>query len=788
MGEALFQRKVKRLREKKEVSNVELCKKCSLKKVGYVPPERNPGARILVIGEAPGKSEVEQGRGFVGASGKILRDALAECNSGVFDTTNVVKCRPTDKKGNNRGPTGKEQERCFNFLKKELTGYDLYILAGGTAITSVLGSGYSPTLFSGHLFKEKGQLFLPITHPAYLLRRHDEEFKKVWTDDIRWGIDMINGKIPPVEYELIDNDKKLGEVIDLIRKYREVVIDIETTGLDPRKDNLVSVGFRVAGKNFIYSVNRCPDWKKELNALVEPIDTVILHNAMFDIKFMRVKGIDIRADIRDTQVLCYLVDDRRRFVSLKLKALVKDWCGIRYKGIVRDMVETAEEDVCAYNAEDLEYTEALHDFAWERLPNNNLRKAYVMFLGNSEYPVMEMEAHGFKVDEDEFKIVSKEAERKIKEIDDGLRDMFGDVQWGSKDQLERVFRQLEIDTGKRTKTKKMQIRMEDLEELSERGELGKKGQFLVDSLIELRTLNKLYSTYIAGFGDKVDEDWRIRASYGFTTTGTGRLSCNNPNVQSIPRASFIRKMFKVRPGYKLLAADFSQIELRIGAIVFQIEKMVEAFVKGIDVHRLTASLITGKRLEDVTKDERQQAKAVNFGFLYGASAWGFKTQAQVEYGIELTDAEAEEFRRKHFEAYGLEEGHERIKRFVKENKFIESIFGRRRYLPEIDSPIDKVRGHAERQGLNTPVQSSASDANLMTMWKLWAWKTQENLDMHFVATVHDSFLIEVKEEIVPQVLDMIRMITAEVERDIQEFVDFKIPKLEIEVKVGDHWS
>jgi DNA polymerase-1 len=788
MGESLFKRKVERIKEKDtDVSNVDICKKCGLKKVGFVPTERNPGARILVIGEAPGKTEVEKGRGFVGQSGTLLRRALEECGAGIIDTANVVKCHPTDPRGNNRGPTAREQERCYNFLKKEMGGYELYILAGGVAISNVLSKDISPTLFSGHLFRENGRLLLPITHPAYLLRKHDEELKKVWTADIQWGIDMINGKIPFPEYELLDTDKKIGEFIDLVRKYREVTNDIETTGLDPRKDSLIVVGFRVAGKNFIYPVSKRLDWKKELNAMVEPIDTVILHNAMFDIKFLRAKGIDIRADIRDTQVLCYLVDDLRRKVSLKLKVLAKDWLGRRYKGIIRDMVEAPDEDMYRYNSEDLEYTEELHDFAWSRLPNDRLRKSYVMFLGNSEYPVMEMEAHGFKVDEEEFKKVKVEAEEKIKEIEDGLRDMFGEVKWSSKDQLEKVFRQLNIDTGVKTKTKKMQIRMENLEELA--GTVtDKKAQFLIDSLIELRTLNKLYSTYIAGLGEKLDADWRIRASYGFTTTGTGRLSCNNPNVQSIPRASFIRKMFKVSPGYKLLAADFSQIELRIGAIVFGIQKMIEAFVKDIDIHRLTASLITGKSLDMVSKDERQQAKAVNFGFLYGASAWGFKVQAKVEYGIELSDAEAEQFRKRHFDAYGLEEGHAKIKSFVKENKYIESIFGRRRYLPEIDSGIDKIRGHAERQGLNTPVQSSASDVNLMTMWKLWAWKMQENIDMHFVATVHDSFLLEVKEELVPQVLDMIKTVTAEVEKDVREFVEGDIPKLKIEVKVGDHWA
>jgi DNA polymerase-1 len=309
---------------------------------------------------------------------------------------------------------------------------------------------------------------------------------------------------------------------------------------------------------------------------------------------------------------------------------------------------------------------------------------------------------------------------------------------------------------------------------------------IINAIMEFRHWDGYESRYFVAWSELADKDWRLHAHFKPFHTVTGRLSCENPNLQQVPRDTFIRGLIGGRAGWKIVEADYSQIELRIAAHITQDKAMLRAFNTGRDIHMETAMAVTGKLESEITKEERKRAKSVNFGFLYGMGWKTYIDYAKVHYGIEVSEQEAKFVRERFFSTFrSLEGWHDRQRRKVKDNKFVLSPIGRKRRLWDIGSDNKMVAKEAERQAINSPVQSMASDMMLFSMVLLHPKLDPDKA--RIVSTVHDALIFEVREDCLDEVIPIIRETMENL--PIEEVFDtlLTVP-IEVEVKAGDYWS
>lgn len=302
-------------------------------------------------------------------------------------------------------------------------------------------------------------------------------------------------------------------------------------------------------------------------------------------------------------------------------------------------------------------------------------------------------------------------------------------------------------------------------------------------LLEFRKWDTQLKTYLRRWPKDVTESSRLHATYKTTSTVTGRLSCERPNLQNVDRK--LKTCFEAPPGFRFVQVDYSQIELRIAAHVSGDENLIQAYLDGQDIHTLTAARVLDKDPEEVTEDERYKAKATNFGFLYGQLAPGFVVYARDVYDVIFTKKEAEETRSRFFEAYpGLVEYHNTQRRAVRKHQQVENIFGRVRRLPGIDSNNILDRWAAERQAINAPIQSAASDLLLLSLARL-----NDELDppqARVVGTVHDSILLEVRDDVLDPVVQTVGRVMTTPE-ELWSGLRLTIP-LQVEFEVGSRWG
>lgn len=302
------------------------------------------------------------------------------------------------------------------------------------------------------------------------------------------------------------------------------------------------------------------------------------------------------------------------------------------------------------------------------------------------------------------------------------------------------------------------------------------------ALLAFRRADK-EASFIRSWVDLLAEDGRLHATYNYYKVVTGRLSAENPNTQQIPRGA--KNAFLATPGYLLVSADYSQIELRVAAHIAQCQPMIQAFLEGKDLHKLMAAMIAGCEYDEVTKDMRQQAKAANFGFLFGMGAEKFVTYASDSYDVDFTDEEAERFRNGFFSTWtGMQDWHNRQRKYAKEYGYVKSPLGRIRHLPDIYSKTEYYRGRAERQAINSPVQGMASDMMLMASSKIRRFFPV----IRPVALVHDCILAEVPEEFAQEHARNIKATMEGIAVDLERLgCKFSVP-LVADVSIGKSWG
>jgi len=602
---------------------------------------------------------------------------------------------------------------------------------------------------------------------------------------------------PRPAYETVTTPEQLEQWIARINTAPLVALDTETTSLDPMAAKLVGLSLSVAGEHgnaacYIPLAHRYPGVPEQL-----PFDTTLERlqswlqseqhkkvgqHLKYDAHVFANHGIRLAGIRHDTMLESYVLEAHRSHNMDDLaerhlgRSTLKyeEVCGKGANAIGFD--EVALERATEYAAEDAEITLALHQTLWPRLEKlPQLRNVYEAIEIPVSKILFEMERTGVLVDRDRLAAQSVEIARRLAELETRAHELAGQpFNLGSPKQIgEILFGVLKLPVAKKTASGAPSTDEEVLEKLAEDYPLPK-------VLLEHRGLAKLKSTYCDKLAASIDPaTGRVHTSYGQAIAVTGRLASSEPNLQNIPirtaEGRRIREAFIAPPGSCIVSADYSQIELRIMAHISGDEGLLAAFAAGEDIHRATASEVFGVPLGEVGNEQRRYAKVINFGLIYGMSAYGLASNLGIDKDV------ARGFIDRYFTRYpGVAKYMERTREQAKRQGYVETVFGRRLWLPEINSPNGPRRGAAERAAINAPMQGTAADLIKLAMIAVHGWLLRERLATRLIMQVHDELVFEV-----PQAeLERVRTQVPELMSGVAQL---KVPLL-AEVGVGENWE
>ncbi|MCW2100445.1 UNVERIFIED_ORG: DNA polymerase I [Pseudomonas psychrophila] len=606
------------------------------------------------------------------------------------------------------------------------------------------------------------------------------------------------------QYETILDQARFDVWLKKLNDAKLIAFDTETTGLDAQQAQLVGVSFAVKPGEAAYiplthSYMGVPDQLdrdtvlRALKPLLEdPNKAKVGQHAKFDINILancaiggdQANGIAVQGVAFDTMLESYVLDStatRHDMDSLALKYLghtttsFQDIAGKGVKQLTFDQISL--ELAGPYAAEDADVTLRLHHVLHEKLQAIPSLNSVLTDIEMPLVPVLaRIERQGALVDAKLLGVQSVELGDKMVALEREAFEIAGEeFNLGSPKQLGVIlYEKLGLPIISKTAKGQPSTAEAVLAELAEQ-------DFpLPKVLMQYRSMSKLKSTYTDRLPEQINpRTGRIHTSYHQAVTATGRLSSSDPNLQNIPirtaEGRRIRQAFVAPKGYKLLAADYSQIELRIMAHLAKDEGLLHAFRNNLDVHSATAAEVFGVDLSDVTTDQRRSAKAINFGLIYGMSAFGLAKQI----GVDRKQSQA--YIDRYFARYpGVLEYMERTRTQAAEQGYVETIFGRRLYLPEINAKNPALRKGAERTAINAPMQGTAADIIKKAMVAVDNWLTASGLDARVILQVHDELVLEVREDLVDQVRDEIRL-------HMSEAATLAVP-LVVEVGVGDNWD
>ncbi len=593
----------------------------------------------------------------------------------------------------------------------------------------------------------------------------------------------------PHNYKLANTDAEIKELIETLEQSKSFCFDTETTGIDANNSELVGMSFAVKPReawyvpvsdNYQEAVNRVALFKKVFeNKEIEKTG----QNIKFDISILKWYETDVKGRFFDTMIAHYLLQpDMRHNMDVLAETYlhykpVSIESLIGKKGKKQLSMRTVDmETIKEYAAEDADITLQLKQVFEPKLKETGTEKLF----NEIEMPLVpvlaSMEAEGVKVDVDTLREIGAELEKEIKTIEQEIYRESGTVfNIASPKQLgEVLFEKMKIvSKPKKTKTGQYSTSEDVLSKLAAKHPI-------VEKILEYRSLTKLKSTYVDALPGLVNpRDGRIHTSYNQAVAATGRLSSNNPNLQNIPvrteRGREIRKAFVPRNNrYTLLASDYSQIELRIIAHLSGDKGMVEAFKQGLDIHTATAAKVYGVPVEMVTKEMRRNAKTVNFGIIYGISAFGLSER------LHIPRREAAEIIKSYFEQYpGIKAYMDKSIAFAREHGYVETIMGRRRYLPDINSANAVVRGFAERNAINAPIQGSSADMIKIAMIAIHKAFEEKGLQSKMILQVHDELVFDVLKEELEQVKPL-------VEEKMKNAMPLSVPVV-VDINTGNNW-
>ncbi len=599
-------------------------------------------------------------------------------------------------------------------------------------------------------------------------------------------------------YCLIRTEQELKNIIDMVIEKKLAAFDCETDSLDTLSTQLVGFSLSIEKGKAFYIPLLTSDMllagemipkEKALEQLqrifFNNAITLVMHNGKFDLKVLISNGL--RSDkstevfptcvVYDTMIAAWLLQPERE--SFKLESLAEKKLGLKgidFSSIVpkgSTFMDVPLETACHYAAEDADFTLQIWLFFKPLLEKSGL----ITLFTELETPVLpiltQMEVEGIRIEKQNLFDYSKELERDIADVERSIYDLVGhEFNIASTKQLQEVlFTELKLPTGKKTKTG-YSTDTNVLQELASLHPVPKK-------ILEYRTMAKLKSTYVDALPILADKNDRIHTNFIQTGTATGRLSSRDPNLQNIPirddSGRRIRSAFIAPKGRTLVTADYAQIELVILAHLSADENLCKAFSAGTDVHRATAALIFNISEDEVTAEQRRTAKTINFGVMYGMSAFRLSN----ELGIPRSTAS--EFIESYFATYsGIQKFmHSTIEK-VERTGYVETIMGRRRYIPTITSKNKMEKAGAERIAINTPIQGSAADIVKKAMLKVYKALTNEIPSAKLLLQVHDELIIECDEQNSKEVENLIR-------REMESTVELSIP-LRVSVESAKSWG
>lgn len=760
-------------------------------------------AKIAIIGEAPGAREDDVERPFSGVAGQYLDRMLTQVGLSRDDIyiTNAARCRPPD----NRTPTKSELKICKQYTDQEIeiVKPKFILTLGNAALEQMTGKGGIMSKHGVAIKLAGDRILWPTIHPAAVLRNPANE--GIFRNDLLAFVRLVNGEDsrPETKVSLVKSSKGLSKLCQMLAAVETpIAFDVETGtetmvreegGLQPwAPDGVIhTVSFSwEPGKSYVVSLEHPGNtWDIPIDrvygALAVALEgkKMVGHNLKFDLQWMAAKGVKLYGHF-DTKLAAHLLDENR---PGGLKPLSRAYLGAGdYESGISFTSVTALTKLAIYNGKDTDYTLRLYHIFRDQLKQKpRLARLFTRLVMPGMRAFTELEMNGFPLDIKLLRERHLENKSNIERLENELLSYVPEdkrhlAKWGSSSLFLGwfLFDHLKLPILLITKTGRRSTQEDVLLQLA-------KKHPVPGLLMELRKWQKYESTYTRNWLIRagVARKPRLYTSYNLSGTVTGRLSSD---MQQVPRDIHIRSIIGSRPGWRLIEADFSQIELRIAAMFSGDKTLTRTFKEGGDPHRETAAKILGKAPELIDKEERKMAKAVNFGFLYGMWYKKFVWYADTKYDVQVTIDEAKAFREAYFEQYSsLEAWHSRQRRIVRARGEVHSPTGRIRHLPSINSVDDDVQAEAERQAINSPVQGFASDLTVLAMTILHRKLDRKNA--RIIGNVHDSIMLEAREEVAEETAAKVKQVMENLPlKKLFGFVP-TVP-IEAEVVISQHWG
>jgi len=559
----------------------------------------------------------------------------------------------------------------------------------------------------------------------------------------------------PHDYRLVDNETDLSSLVSEMKKLKEFCFDTETTSISPLDSELVAIAFSwKKGEGYLVWF---PESREQTQSILEKLrpvfenDTVLKigQNLKFDIQVLANYGIKVKGPFFDTMLAHYLLEPDMRHNMDLLSESYLAYSPVPIEALIgekgrnqKNMREVPVEKIVEYSVEDADVTWQLKEVFAPRLKKENLYE----LATEIEMPLISvlsyMERNGVKLNEEDLKVFAEQLREEIIVLEKEIYQLAGqEFNIASPKQLgDILFIRLKLDDNARmTKTKQFTTNEEILQRLT-----GKHP--IVSKVLEYRGLRKLLSTYVEALPQLINKTTgRIHTSFNQAVASTGRLSSNNPNLQNIPvkdeKGREIRKAFVPEDGHLFFSADYSQIELRLMAHLSRDKGMIADFLSGNDIHAATAAKIFGVDIKDVTREMRSRAKTANFGIIYGISSFGLSER------LTIGRKEAKELIDGYFNSYpGVKTYMDESIRKARDLGYVTTMFGRKRYTRDIHSRNQVVRGNAERNAINAPIQGAAADIIKIAMVRIYEKLNTEKLKAKMILQVHDELIFEVLPE------------------------------------------
>lgn len=598
-----------------------------------------------------------------------------------------------------------------------------------------------------------------------------------------------------IRYETLLDEAGFEQWLDRLKKADLIAFDTETTSLDYMQARIVGLSFAVTPGEAAYVplAHDYPGVPDQLNRerilarlkplLEDPSHAKVGHHLKYDRNVLLHHGIALEGIRHDTMLESYILDSTATRHDLDTLCLAHlGHHNITYEQVAGKGAKQIPfsavtiEEATPYAAEDADMTLSLHQKFWPQLcQNEGQRRVYEEIEMPLVRVLSRMEWNGVQVDIAQLRLLSTEFAADMSRLEREARELVGTAfNLASPKQIQEIlYSQLGLPVIRKTPKGQPSTAEDVLEELSSQHRLPR-------VILEHRTLSKLKSTYTDRLPEQVDPDTgRVHTSYHQAVASTGRLSSSDPNLQNIPvrneTGRRIRKAFVAPPGHVLLAADYSQIELRIMAHLSGDEGLRRAFSAGQDIHRATAAEVFGSQPEAVTTDQRRAAKAINFGLIYGMSAFGLGKQL----GIGRNEAQA--YVDRYFSRYpGVQRYMEETRAQALERGYVETLFGRRLHLPDIRSRNPQLRAQAERVAINAPMQGTAADIIKRAMIAVDNWIEKEAPDTRLIMQVHDELVLEIPEKQLTKTREAVR-------KHMESAADLDVA-LVVDIGVGPNWD